>query len=157
MVKLRSSFWIKALNVDFSGFDSIWWFSLGACAPSSHPAFQRTYVTWLSAPFGSLKFNIDCSSKGNLGLSCCEGVLRNDVGSICAIFSRLLGLVDVVTSELFSLYHALDLFSKSEWKNKSHLIIEFDSKFVVDWCTNKDGKPWTFWNSFLKIDFIWKS
>ncbi|XVF06796.1 hypothetical protein REPUB_Repub06bG0081400 [Reevesia pubescens] len=112
-------------------------------------------MVWCLPPPGVLKFNIDGSSKGNPCLSGCGRVLRNETRTICAIFSGPLGSSDADYAELLTQFYALDLFfffSKSDWKNRVSLIVESDSKLLVDWFTNKACRPWKYWDLFLKID-----
>ncbi|XVF18710.1 hypothetical protein REPUB_Repub11eG0046200 [Reevesia pubescens] len=130
LVKLRSSYWINTPIEGFSGSDASWWSNPSLCSSTSSfvaSAFAiKNLVSHPPHP-GFLKFNIDGSSKGNLSLLGCEGVLRNETGSICAIFFCPIGSTDASSSELLALFHALDLFSKSAWKNKVPLIVEIDS------------------------------
>ncbi|KAK8488859.1 hypothetical protein V6N11_071059 [Hibiscus sabdariffa] len=85
----------------------------------------------LVPPFiGFLKFNVDgaCDKSGNCGV----GVLRNHEGVILLEFSRNIGTGSSLSTEILAVKYALDHFINLEWGPKSRLIIESDSKVVVD-------------------------
>ncbi|KAK8564477.1 hypothetical protein V6N12_036600 [Hibiscus sabdariffa] len=79
---------------------------------------------------GFLKFNVDgaCDKSGNCGV----GVLRNHEGVILLEFSRNIGTGSSLSTEILAVKYALDHFINLEWGPKSRLIIESDSKVVVD-------------------------
>ncbi|XVF16934.1 hypothetical protein REPUB_Repub10bG0073600 [Reevesia pubescens] len=45
------------------------------------------------------------------------------------------------------------MFVSSPWFKKISLIIEFDSKLVVSWISNKLLRPWKDWRIFADIDY----
>ena len=49
---------------------------------------------------------------------------------------------------------ALQVFLHSPWANNHALIVESDSKVVVDWIRNKEKRPWKDWKIFNEFDMV---
>ncbi|KAK8676448.1 hypothetical protein V6N13_142022 [Hibiscus sabdariffa] len=82
-----------------------------------------------------LKFNVDgtCSHEGKCGVG---GVLRDAKGSILMEFSLSIGVGSALLADILAIKLAVEHFVNSPWVNRSRLIVESDSKVVVDWVSN---------------------
>ncbi|XVF05081.1 hypothetical protein REPUB_Repub05bG0140500 [Reevesia pubescens] len=100
LVKLRSLFWVKALNEEHLISDSLWWIDHVACIPLHPHSSVRLFVPWSPLDHGSWKFNVDGSSLGKPGPLGYGGVFRDANSNIMAIFSSPLGVLDSNVAEL---------------------------------------------------------
>ncbi|KAK8578750.1 hypothetical protein V6N12_069094 [Hibiscus sabdariffa] len=64
------------------------------------------------------------------------GVLRDAKGSILMEFSLSIGVGSALLADILAIKLAVEHFVNSPWVNRSRLIVESDSKVVVDWVSN---------------------
>lgn len=69
---------------------------------SMHTIGYKSNV-WLAPSFGEIKFNIDASALGKLGLTMVGGVLRNAQGFMKCMFSTIVGVMDLNQAELLAI------------------------------------------------------
>ncbi|XVF07502.1 hypothetical protein REPUB_Repub06bG0144500 [Reevesia pubescens] len=136
MVKLRYLFWVKALKEDHLFFDSMWWIDHVACIHAHSHSSVRIFVPWPPPDIGFWKFNVNGSLFGKLGPSGCEGVLQDAKCNIVAIFSGPLGVLDYNVAKLLAIHHVLLVFKNSGKLVGNGLIVESDSRNVVNWEAN---------------------
>ncbi|KAL4346749.1 hypothetical protein GQ457_17G015740 [Hibiscus cannabinus] len=132
-VKTRAAWWWKALSADSNiHLDSL------ICDPSlaslkayAYPS-SHAIVVWTPPPCGFLKFNVDgaCSKEGLCGVG---GVLRDPPGSILLEFSQSIGAGSVLLAEILAIKIVVERFVNSPWVKRWRLIVESDSKSVVEW------------------------
>jgi len=79
------------------------------------------------------ELNCDGACKGNGEHAGCDGLLRQSNGTWIKGFSRKIGACDALHAEMWGLYLGLDM----TWREGiSHLIVESDSKVLIDMVTN---------------------
>ena len=85
-------------------------------------------MSWLSPPFGSLKFN--GASRGKPGLACIGGVLRNFKGEVVFVFSKHVGIKDSSEAKVLVILEALRIYYSFYYHN---LIMESDLVNAISW------------------------
>lgn len=106
---------------------------------------------WCPPPLGSLKWNVDASSKPSSSSSAIGGVLRDHSGNFVCIFSRPVPFMDINQAEILAIHRALQITSTNSRFSESPIIVESDSSNAVKWCNNPEGGPW---NLAFIINFI---
>ncbi|KAK8993921.1 hypothetical protein V6N11_008134 [Hibiscus sabdariffa] len=96
---------------------------------SSHKIHaQRPIVKVGEAPEkGYLKFNVDVVVVGSYEDAGIGGLLRDETGKICILFSKSIDVTDPASAELRSVMETCALFFTSRWRRSHSLIIETDS------------------------------
>ncbi|KAK8993498.1 hypothetical protein V6N11_033593 [Hibiscus sabdariffa] len=134
--KLRATWWWKALKTDLNiHLDSIIFDpSLASSFGVASPLSPAKWV-WIPPPLGFLKFNVDgaCSHEGKCGVG---GVLRDANGSKLMEFSLSIGFGSPLLAEILAIKFAVERFVNSSWVNRSRLVVESDSKTIVDWVSD---------------------
>ncbi|KAK3211673.1 hypothetical protein Dsin_016379 [Dipteronia sinensis] len=64
---------------------------------------------WIPSTLNCLKFNVDGSSRGNLGSAGIEGVRRDSNGMVLCLFSLGVGIMDSNATEILAIRRALEL------------------------------------------------
>ncbi|MBA0548303.1 hypothetical protein Golob_019411 [Gossypium lobatum] len=72
-------------------------------------------------PADTLKFKVDGAVKFAVERDRCGSVLSNDKGSIFALFSYPLQVIDSNLAELLAIKTALEVFTKTDWFHKVNL------------------------------------
>ena len=94
---------------------------------------ESVYIGWKRPSNGWVKLNCDGACKGKRELAGCGGILRQSDGRWIKGFSRKIGACDALHAEMWGLYLGLDM----AWsEGLSHVIIESDSKVLIDMVTN---------------------
>ena len=96
-------------------------------------------------PQGFLKLNIDGASKGNPGLSGGGAILRNSLGQLVLAGSYFYGICTNMEAEFRALQDGLCLllgFGLEVYP----IIIESDSKILVDMIQQNHIPSWKYWN-----------
>ena len=142
LIKLRIASWCKAKwsNCIISMTDAVRFPNEIKVLPKV--AVPRVGIMWKNPSIGSLKFNVDGSSKGKPGPAGIGGVLRDCSGKVKVIFSKAIGLADSNVAELLAVREALRIFLSSKWVSSHRLIIENDSSNVVECVLYPQGTPW---------------
>ncbi|KAK4833981.1 hypothetical protein QYF36_014386 [Acer negundo] len=118
------------------------------------PPVQRHHwhrlVAWQRPPMGWFKLNCDGSCRGNPESSGGGGVIRDDVGTVRGAYSAHFGHGTNNGAELRAITKGIVLCKRL---NLFNVIIESDSKMVVDWL--RAGKCtlwylWDYWDDLLK-------
>jgi ribonuclease HI len=90
------------------------------------------YIGWRRPLEGWIKLNSDGACKGNNDISGCGGIFRNSDGRWIKGYAKKIGSCDAFHAEMWGLYLGLDM----AWRDHiSHLIIENDSKLLIDMIT----------------------
>ncbi|KAE8681632.1 hypothetical protein F3Y22_tig00111311pilonHSYRG00173 [Hibiscus syriacus] len=147
-VKMRAYAWCKALKV-FSVLDEKRWWdwpgeSAGICAQ------QRPKSVWKPPVSGQMKFNVDGSATNKL--AGCGGILRTAEGYVVAMLFGPVTEINSDFAELIAIKIALDVFVESCWCGKTGLIVESDSKVVLNWIQNALARPCRWGAIFQGID-----
>ncbi|KAK1577492.1 hypothetical protein Q3G72_022264 [Acer saccharum] len=87
MVKWRAAGWFKHFGPGSKCSVAILMMNLKVGCVDSSKVKRMVKCGWQPPMVGSLKFNVDRSSRGNSGLSGIGGVLRNSDGDIVCLFS----------------------------------------------------------------------
>lgn len=98
-----------------------------------------------------LKLNIDGASKGNPRLAGCGGILRDSNGEMIMAFSEFLGWGSNNFAEISALLSGLLICYQI---GVPKVLIESDSKLLVQWFLNECEPPWallTIWRNILQI------
>ncbi|XVF31120.1 hypothetical protein REPUB_Repub16aG0118300 [Reevesia pubescens] len=106
----RLALWSKAKWPDsVSSFEDIFSSPISFVLPCK--VKRKTLATKWDAPSKCfLKFNVDGYSKGNLGPAGVGGVLRDEEGSVKILFSKAVGVVDSITTEILAIKEAFLIF-----------------------------------------------
>ncbi|KAK0607597.1 hypothetical protein LWI29_017220 [Acer saccharum] len=88
---------------------------------------------WVPPVAGSLKFNVDGSSRGQPGSSGIGGVLRNNTGMVQCLFSLFVGNQDSITAELMAIDYACSLCVANPSLRVVNIEIVSDSLLAVTW------------------------
>ena len=107
LIKLRIASWSKAKWPDciVSMMDAVRFPNEIKVLPQV--VVPRVGIMWKNPLIGSLKFNVDGSSKGKPGLAGIGGVLKDCSGKVKAIFSKAIGLTNSNVAELLAVSKAL--------------------------------------------------
>ncbi|KAE8731152.1 hypothetical protein F3Y22_tig00002840pilonHSYRG00484 [Hibiscus syriacus] len=122
-----------------------WWKNPLECLDSS-----ILQVDWVPPSVGNLKFNADRAFKNSF--AGCGGVLRDDRGFIKVIISGLIEAENPEMVKLAAIRVALELFVEAGWHSHWNLIIESDSKIVLNWVNSAVSRSWRGWFWFEEID-----
>jgi len=94
---------------------------------------ETVYIGWKMPVDGWVKLNCDGACKGNGELVGCGGLFRQPDGKLIKGFSCKIGACDTLHAKMWGLYLGLDM----AWREGlSHLIVESDSKVLVDMVSN---------------------
>ncbi|XP_039056340.1 uncharacterized protein LOC120199270 [Hibiscus syriacus] len=116
----------------------------------SAAAYLCPKSVWKPPASGQMKFNVDGSAtKESAG---CGGVLRTADGHVVSMFFGPVTEVNSDYEELVAIKNALEVFTESCWCGKSVLIVESDSKIVLNWVQNSSVRPWRWGATFQEID-----
>ncbi|KAL4303226.1 hypothetical protein GQ457_10G007620 [Hibiscus cannabinus] len=129
---MRAARWWKALQSDSKiSVDSIISDSSLASIEGAAPSSYSAKGCWTPPFVGFLKFNVDgaCNKEGICGVG---GVLRDENGVVLMKFSQRIGYGSALLVEILAIKFAIDHFVNSVWAASSRLILESDSKIVVD-------------------------
>ena len=107
---------------------------------------------WSPPPSGFIKLNFDGSSVRNPGPSGIGGVFRNEEGIVTALFSGPIGEGDSLRAEILV---ALEGIRRAKDLNISRLILEGDSKVVINWLKTEDSGLWNFNNEKKNSSYGW--
>ncbi|KAE8661701.1 hypothetical protein F3Y22_tig00113725pilonHSYRG01912 [Hibiscus syriacus] len=133
----------------FSALDeNFWWDWPGES--SSSIAHQCPKSAWQPPASGQLKFNVDGSAMDKT--PCCGGVFRTLDGYVVAMSFGPGTKVNSDYAELLAIKIALDVYIDSCWCCKAALIVESDSKVVLNWIQNAYSRPWRLGVIFQEID-----
>ncbi|KAK8980855.1 hypothetical protein V6N11_047986 [Hibiscus sabdariffa] len=119
----------KRLGVDNEGNEE------GALNELNHVSVLAAIIylpktLWYPPIAGWLKFNIGAAVVGHkVG---CGGVLRDESGTFRALFSEPVEGANVNASRVLAIFHALELFCKTSWVGKFGLLVELDSRVVLN-------------------------
>ncbi|WJX23235.1 hypothetical protein P8452_12461 [Trifolium repens] len=95
--------------------------------------FDTIYIGW-NRPRGDwVKLNCDGAYKESLDLAGCGGLIRDSGGQWLIGYARKIGMCDALHAEMWGMYEGLKI---ARSKGFSHLIVESDSKLLVDMVTN---------------------
>ncbi|GMI85548.1 hypothetical protein like AT4G29090 [Hibiscus trionum] len=149
--KLRTLFWFKATKEDFLPSIDEWWENPG-CILDSHANNKVVDFCWSPPRTGFIKFNVDGAVKNEA--AGCGGVLRTHEGVMRAVFAGPVDCCGVDYAELSTIKIGLQVFTEMEWSGSESLIVESDSKIVLNWINDVSQRPWRWWSVLLEIDSL---
>ncbi|KAK3224934.1 hypothetical protein Dsin_004796 [Dipteronia sinensis] len=103
------------------------------------PWIWKVKCPWSPPLDGTLKFNVDGLSRGNLGPSGIGGIMRNSKGDILCMFSSYIGFGSSVLAEVQAILKACHLCVSDCCPSDVRIIIESDSMVVVAWVNGTSG------------------
>lgn len=89
-----------------------------------------------------MKWNTNTSLNTLFNKSTIGGILKNNLGQFCCIFSSPIPLIEIDHAEILAIHRVIKIFSSSKNLGQYGLIIESDSGNVVKWCNCDDMGPW---------------
>ncbi|KAE8699091.1 hypothetical protein F3Y22_tig00110596pilonHSYRG00035 [Hibiscus syriacus] len=138
----------------WSGSIALAWFVSFAVAlwrkSAGASALQSSLNVWLPPVSGQLKFIVDGSASSKS--AGCGGVLRTTNRHIIAMFFGPVLEVNSDFAELVVIKIALEVFADSCWRGKAALVVESDSKVVLNWVQNASARPWRWGATFQQMD-----
>ncbi|KAL4323639.1 hypothetical protein GQ457_11G028230 [Hibiscus cannabinus] len=75
-------------------------------------------------------------------------------GTVLALFSGPLGIVDSNVAEVRAIEFALSLYVESPWRSGKALIVDSESLVALGWITQHSRPPWQLWEAFVHIDLL---
>ncbi|XP_019055746.1 PREDICTED: uncharacterized protein LOC109115811 [Nelumbo nucifera] len=153
LIQIRVFHWLKSLALfkDLSEDDLLRnWKEIA----SSTPVKDTSLPSWAPPPSGFVKLNFDGSSMGNPGPSGIGGVLRNEEGMIISLFSGPIGLGDSLKAEISAVIEGTQ---RAIELNITNLVIEGNSKLVVDWLRIDTANFWSYNNERRKFNWLTKN
>ncbi|KAK9024655.1 hypothetical protein V6N11_004813 [Hibiscus sabdariffa] len=148
---LRSLFWLNDVHDDWNFYMEGWWQNPISILTAIKPLSKNL---WCPSITGWLKFNIGAAVKGpKVG---CGGVLRDDSGSIRALFSGPVEGADMDVARILAISYALELFCEINWGGIFGLLVELDSQVVLNWITKPNHRPWKWWHKLVSVDLLIK-
>ncbi|WCJ39427.1 Polynucleotidyl transferase ribonuclease H-like superfamily protein [Euphorbia peplus] len=94
---------------------------------------RTIWIAWKPPELGWVKLNTDGACKGNPGFASAGGLIRDCNGKWCGGFGVNIGFCTSSLAELWGVYFGLRL----AWdKGYRKVIVEMDSKVVMNWITN---------------------
>ncbi|KAE8726307.1 hypothetical protein F3Y22_tig00007099pilonHSYRG00013 [Hibiscus syriacus] len=136
-----------SINESLPIVEASWWKNPLECLDSNLPQ-----VDWAPPSARNLKFSMDGAFKNSV--AGCGGVLRDDRGFIKAIFSGPVEAGSPEMAELAVIRMELELFVETGWHSHWSLIIESDSKVVLNWVNSVVSRPWRGWDCLEEIDVL---
>ncbi|KAK0604076.1 hypothetical protein LWI29_011762 [Acer saccharum] len=94
---------------------------------------KQAFEPWVPPVAGSLKFNVDGSSRGQSRSSGIGGVLRNNTGMVQCLFSLFVGNQDAITAELMAIDYACSLCVANPSLRGVNIEIVSHSLLAVTW------------------------
>ncbi|CAJ2634326.1 unnamed protein product [Trifolium pratense] len=91
------------------------------------------YIGWKRPQGGWVKLNCDGAYKESLDLAGCGGLIRDCDGQWRTGYTRKIGTCDALHAEMWGMYEGLKIARRQGF---SHIIVESDSKLLVDMVTN---------------------
>ncbi|KAK9268800.1 hypothetical protein L1049_000564 [Liquidambar formosana] len=113
-------------------------------------------IKWHPPPAGVLKLNIDGASKGNPGPSGGGSILRNDLGEVLFTTSNFYGYATNIVAECKAFLDGITTY-RDMGLDPYKLIIESDSKLMVDCINGLCATPWCLWYLCAQIRSILSS
>ncbi|TXG69366.1 hypothetical protein EZV62_004301 [Acer yangbiense] len=141
-------YWVRSLAEDkVSSWDlnSTDFFIMKELQIQHHRVFARPgkFISWTKPPAGWIKLNCDGRCRGNPGNSRGGGVIRDCHGMAIAAFSSFFGNGTNNSAELTAIMEGIRLCKRLLHFN---VIIESDSRIVVDWLRKGRCSLWYLWD-----------
>ncbi|KAL0002820.1 hypothetical protein SO802_016601 [Lithocarpus litseifolius] len=97
---------------------------------------NKIQVKWLNPPSNWFKLNSDGSARGNPGLACSGGLIRNEKGEWVKGYARAIGITSSVAAEFWALRDGIRLCIALKLPAVE---IELDAKVVIDLVRNESN------------------
>ncbi|PNX90713.1 ribonuclease H, partial [Trifolium pratense] len=95
--------------------------------------FDTIYIGWKRPQGGWVELNCDEAYKESLDLVGCGGLIRDCDGQWRIGYTQKIGTCDALHAEMWGMHEGLKIVRRQSF---SHLIVESDSKLLVDMVTN---------------------
>ncbi|KAK0581732.1 hypothetical protein LWI29_017271 [Acer saccharum] len=141
-------YWVRSLaedKVSSRDLNSTDFFIMKELQIQHHKVFARPgkFFSWTKPPAGWIKLNCDGSCRGNPSNSGGGGVIRDCHGMAIAAFSSFFGNGTNNSAELKAILEGIRLCKRLLHFN---VIIESDSRIVVDWLRKGRCSLWYLWD-----------
>ncbi|KAK5786901.1 hypothetical protein PVK06_041550 [Gossypium arboreum] len=129
--------------------ERLWWLSLSKCKSDSVNSKPIT-LSWCYPPHGWLKINVSgIVAKEATG---CGGVLRDEEGTVRALFSGPCDAIDADAAKLGAIITMLDVIIEIGWRGSGLIIVEIGSVVAYKWLLNEDRRPWSQQTTFADME-----
>jgi len=105
-------------------------------SPRNAPRMTTKFIKWEKPTSGWVKLNIDGSALGNLGITGCEGLVRDEDRNWVIEFARKIGKSSSFIVEIWALRDGLNVCLQ---KNLLLVEVELDAKAVVNILARTDN------------------
>ncbi|KAK5844416.1 hypothetical protein PVK06_000554 [Gossypium arboreum] len=144
-ILITALLWIRAAAEKCRFQERLWWL-----CPYRSELSDSGSAGWCFPPIGCLKSNVSgVALEGESGIG---GVMRDEEGTVRALFSGPSVACDAEYAELGAFIIAMDFFHDIGWKGSCSLIVEMGSMEVLNWILKKSSRPWSQHPVFAKLD-----
>ncbi|CAJ2642253.1 unnamed protein product [Trifolium pratense] len=95
---------------------------------------ETIFIRWKCPNEGWIKLNCDGAHKKSMDLAGCGGLLRDSDGRWIQGYTQKIGTCDSLHAEMWGMYAGMELARR---KGITHLIVESDSKLLIDMVTGR--------------------
>ncbi|KAL4346521.1 hypothetical protein GQ457_17G004720 [Hibiscus cannabinus] len=129
--------------------DSLWWDDpIQSTILAPCPIEQ----SWTHLPGDMVKFSVDGAATSDK--AGCGVVLRDAQRIISIMFYGPLSPLGLDFAELVAILKALEVFKAGNWIVCAPLIVESNSKVILNWLSDSLQRPWRWWKIFRDIGFL---
>ncbi|KAK8590044.1 hypothetical protein V6N12_024428 [Hibiscus sabdariffa] len=143
---MRALVWIKASKADSSVNTDDWWERPSTCLYVGSLGLTH----WPSARVEAARFIVNVSLMGEAKR--CGGILCSNDRIIRALFFGPLHVSGRDYTELVTMKIAVDIFIEAGWVGVTELVLESNSRVVLNWIENPIARPRVWWETFLELD-----
>ncbi|KAL4346396.1 hypothetical protein GQ457_17G004770 [Hibiscus cannabinus] len=105
--------------------------------------------SWIPLPGNMVKFSVDGAATSDK--AGCGVVLRDAQRIISIMFYGPLSPLGPDFAELVAILKALEVFKAGNWIGRAPLIVESNSKVILNWLSDSLQRPWRWWKIFRDI------
>ncbi|KAK8707974.1 hypothetical protein V6N13_059023 [Hibiscus sabdariffa] len=136
--------WSKVFVKASSSNEVEWWINPSSCLLSKIPNYS---------PFDlCLVFRVSGVKFGNK--AACGGALFLKDGTIKAMFSRPATCNEFIGVDISAVKVALEVLKPAWWTKSWVVILEIESKILLNWLANSFQRPWGFSKVLVDIDVL---
>ncbi|KAK3188617.1 hypothetical protein Dsin_028178 [Dipteronia sinensis] len=137
MVRFRVAWWFKYLGGGSSDPITHMLLNIKECCLDSRKMKAPKKDEWFTSPIDALKFNDDCSARGDSGPAGIGEIFCNHGGKVLYTFSTSVGIHDALIAEILTIARACEICgSKPELFGKMIVVVS-DSKVAVTLINNE--------------------
>ncbi|KAK3218963.1 hypothetical protein Dsin_012933 [Dipteronia sinensis] len=139
MVLWRIAWWFKSLGPGSQVSTYVLMMNLKVGCVDNPIICRKVKCPWSPSLDGTLKFNVDGSSRDNPGPSGIGGIMRDSKGYILCMFSSYFGFGSSALAEVQAILKACHLCVSDCCPSDVRIIIESDSVVAVAWGNGTSG------------------